>query len=72
MHQFNVTDFMKQILMEHELCARFWVWCCKRLTMEDGKAKVIFDVPQRAITPGQAVVFYEIGGANVIGGGIIE
>lgn len=34
MHQFNVTDFMKQILMEHELCARFWVWCCKRLTLE--------------------------------------
>lgn len=39
--------------------------------LEDGRAKVVFDVPQRAITPGQAVVFYEIGGDNVIGGGII-
>ena len=37
----------------------------------DGKAKVTFDSPQRAITPGQAVVFYEIGGENVIGGGTI-
>ena len=42
------------------------------VTMEGDKAKVTFDTPQRAITPGQAVVFYEIGGDNVIGGGIIE
>lgn len=27
--------------------------------MEDGKAKVVFDAPQRAITPGQAVVLYD-------------
>lgn len=39
--------------------------------MADGCVKVTFDIPQRAITPGQAVVFYEIGGENVIGGGII-
>jgi len=39
--------------------------------LEGGCAKVVFDEPQRAITPGQAVVFYEIGGDNVIGGGII-
>ncbi len=38
----------------------------------DSRARVTFDSPQRAITPGQAVVFYEIGGENVIGGGIIE
>ena len=42
------------------------------VTMEGDKAKIKFDTPQRAITPGQAVVFYEIGGDNVIGGGIIE
>ena len=41
------------------------------MPLEDGRAKVVFDQPQRAITPGQAVVFYEIGGDNVIGGGII-
>lgn len=37
--------------------------------MEDGLAKVIFDEPQRAITPGQAVVLYD--GDTVIGGGTI-
>ena len=35
----------------------------------DGKAKVVFDEPQRAITPGQAVVLYD--GDLVIGSGTI-
>ena len=35
-----------------------------------GQARVVFDTPQRAITPGQSVVFYE--GDVVIGGGIIN
>lgn len=38
----------------------------------DDKVKVIFDDMQRAVTPGQAVVFYEIDGDNVIGGGVIS
>ena len=42
------------------------------VTVTKDKAEVVFDTPQRAITPGQAVVFYEIDGDNVIGGGIIE
>ena len=37
--------------------------------MEDGRAKVVFDEPQRALTTGQAVVLYE--GDAVIGGGTI-
>lgn len=37
---------------------------------ENGKARVVFDEPQRAITPGQAVVLYD--GDTVIGGGTIE
>lgn len=36
----------------------------------DGTARVEFDEPQRAITAGQAVVFYD--GERVVGGGTIE
>ncbi len=36
---------------------------------KSGKIKVIFSKPQRAITPGQSVVFYK--GQEVLGGGII-
>ena len=36
---------------------------------ENGRARVVFDQPQRAITPGQAVVLYD--GDLVIGGGTI-
>ncbi len=38
--------------------------------LADGRVRVVFDEPQRAITPGQAVVFY--GGDLVLGGGMIE
>jgi tRNA-specific 2-thiouridylase len=38
--------------------------------VDDERAEVVFDEPQTAVTPGQAVVFYE--GDEVIGGGWIE
>jgi tRNA-specific 2-thiouridylase len=35
----------------------------------NGAARVVFDAPQRALTPGQAVVLYD--GDMVVGGGTI-
>jgi tRNA-specific 2-thiouridylase len=37
--------------------------------LPDGSVEVVFDTPQRALTTGQAVVFYD--GETVIGGGMI-
>ncbi len=37
--------------------------------LEDGRVRVVFDTPQRAVTAGQAVVFYD--GDAVVGGGTI-
>lgn len=38
--------------------------------LENGQVKVVFDTPQRALTTGQAVVFYN--GETVVGGGTIR
>lgn len=38
--------------------------------IENGRVSVRFDTPQRAIAPGQSVVFYD--GDTVIGGGVID
>ena len=43
--------------------------CTVEQTAPD-RVRVVFDQPQRAVTPGQAVVFYD--GDLVVGGGVIE
>ena len=39
-------------------------------TLDGSRVRLVFDLPQRAITPGQAVVLYD--GELVLGGGTIE
>ncbi len=43
---------------------------CRITSVEDGLYTVMFDMPQRAVAAGQAVVFYD--GQVCLGGGIIE
>jgi tRNA-specific 2-thiouridylase len=38
--------------------------------LKNGRVSVDFEVPQRAVTPGQSVVFYD--GDTIVGGGVVD
>ncbi|HBK34428.1 MAG: tRNA-specific 2-thiouridylase MnmA [Candidatus Uhrbacteria bacterium GW2011_GWE2_40_58] len=84
--QFHPTLYKKQLeaiqlnwfhppdVVPHECLARVRYRqkpeVCTIKQMEKGKVAVFFKKEQRAITPGQSIVFYD--GEEMIGGGIIE
>jgi len=43
---------------------------CQIQTVASGQAQIVFDSPQRAVTPGQSIVFYD--GDVCLGGGVID
>ncbi len=45
-------------------------WPALVTPLPNTRASIVFDVPQRPISPGQAAVFYS--GDEVLGGGIID
>ena len=66
-----VTDLEnKEIEVEAKVRFRAKPAKAKLFPLEEGKAKVIFETPQRAITPGQSLVFYiddiVIGGGKIV------
>ncbi|RKD31963.1 tRNA 2-thiouridine(34) synthase MnmA [Thermohalobacter berrensis] len=68
---FTLFDELKEdIRVEVKVCYWGWFLPATVSNLGDGKVKVIFDKKERAIAPGQSVVFYN--GNEVIGGGVIE
>lgn len=61
-------DYIKQV--KAKIRYNFDEKPAKILPQGEDCVKVVFDQPQKAVTPGQAVVFYE--GDTVVGGGIIK
>jgi len=64
-----VSDPQKPVRAEVRVRYRHTAAPATITAVEDHRARIVFDEPQRAITPGQASVFYR--GDEVIGGGWI-
>lgn len=65
-----VDSLPQSIRCEARIRYRQPVQKCEVTFLPNNKAKVIFDEPQRAVTPGQSIVFYDR--EIMLGGGIIK
>lgn len=63
-------DFLKGVVCRAKIRSRHEEAECRVTPFEEARVWVEFREPQRAITPGQAIVFYD--GEEVLGGGFIE
>lgn len=68
---FTIFEELKgELQVEAKVCHWGWFLPATISSCGNGKVKVMFDKRERAIAPGQSVVFYR--GYEVIGGGIID
>lgn len=70
MNWISINDLTKRMRVKAKIRYSTKEYGCTIKPMEKGKVSVRFNQKQRAITPGQAIVFYK--GSTVVGGGIIE
>ncbi len=66
----NKIDLQKEFRCKAKVRYRMTEQPCRVEPIGDNSAHIVFDEPQRAITPGQSAVFYD--GDIVLGGGIIN
>ena len=65
-----ISDLTQTMKVNAKIRNNFSEKPAKIIPSNDDTVKVVFDEPQKAVTPGQAVVFYN--DDIVIGGGIIK
>jgi tRNA-specific 2-thiouridylase len=66
----SISDLAGPLYARAKIRSRHTAAPCTITPMEDGSVDVLFDSPQRAISPGQACVFYH--DETVVGGGWIS
>jgi tRNA-uridine 2-sulfurtransferase len=70
MNWISITDLNKRMRVKAKIRYSTKEYGCTIKPIEKGNVSVRFNQKQRAITPGQAIVFYK--GNSVVGGGIID
>lgn len=65
-----VDSLPQSIRCEARIRYRQPIQRCKVSFLSNNEVEVVFDEPQRAVTPGQSIVFYD--GEVMLGGGIIK